>query len=175
MEVAGALDFGQRVEFLPVQSQGMLNQAGDAKVPGVGVKSRDRAIVQDGPFERERLARGQQALAFLQLLELSAVGAFEQHEQSSVFSRQTSEFRSTWACYAIGLLSRRKSFTYISCSVKAAEAMDGLTPDDRRLTTVLTSVDLIIHACWHGANGAGTGSDFACCGRSYAAADFAGA
>jgi hypothetical protein len=37
------------------------------------------------------LARGQQALALLQLLELSAVGAFEQHEQSSVFSRQSSE------------------------------------------------------------------------------------
>src|SRR6478752_10489229 len=89
VEVAGALDFGQRIEFLPVQSQGMLNQAGDAQVPGVGIKSRDGAIMQDGPFERERLAGGQQALALLQFFELSAVIAFEQHKssrQSSVVS-----------------------------------------------------------------------------------------
>ena len=95
MEVAGALDFGQRVEFLPVQSQWVINQSSDSQVPGVGVEPGDRSVVQDRPFERERLAGGQQALALLQFFELSAVIAFEQHKssrQSSVVSRQSSEF-----------------------------------------------------------------------------------
>src|SRR6185312_10886171 len=40
MEVAGALDFGERVEFFPVQRERRINQAGDAEIPGIGIKPR---------------------------------------------------------------------------------------------------------------------------------------
>lgn len=77
MEVAGALDFWERVEFLPAELERRINQAGDGEVPGLGIKPRNRTVVQNRPFQGERLAGGQQAFALLQFLELAAIIAFE--------------------------------------------------------------------------------------------------
>ena len=52
------LDFGawQSVELIPRPALLLLHLAPDAEVPSGGVKGWDRPVVQDGKFERQRLA-----------------------------------------------------------------------------------------------------------------------
>src|SRR5690348_14495551 len=71
VEVAGALNAWQSIEFFPAKNEWILHQAGDAKIPFFGAEARNGSVVKNRPLQRERLSGRQSALrAHLLLFEL---------------------------------------------------------------------------------------------------------
>jgi len=80
-------DFGlrEREKFLPGKFRRSGDFAGDFEVPPGFVEMRNRAIVEDRPFQRERLAGRETAFGARLILELLAVavGGEQGHKSSS--------------------------------------------------------------------------------------------
>lgn len=59
MEITYRFDLWKQVELLPGEADRNFNRSPDTEIPGTWIKTRDRTIVQDRPFQCERLPRRQ--------------------------------------------------------------------------------------------------------------------
>ncbi len=53
VKIAGDFGFGKGMKFLPGKAQGFFDQAGNLEIPPGGIKVRNAASMQDGPFQGE--------------------------------------------------------------------------------------------------------------------------